>query len=518
MFLWPINETELINIVTCMPAKLSCGFDEIPIKVIKSIINSISIPLTKIFNKSFLTGSFPNLLKIAKVCPIYKQGDKNELKNYRPISLLPSFAKILEKLMHARLLSFLQTNNVINSSQHGFQPNKSTSSAIADALHVITSALDKKLINIALFVDVSKAFDSLDHSILIKKLEHYGIRGLALQWFISYLSNRYQYTIINRHCSDYRLLVSGVPQGSVLGPILYLLYVNDIFNVSKIVKTVLYADDTVLIVSCKTLHDVLELARVESNNFSMWFSDNLLALNASKTNFMLFGSKTDVANCPDVLHFDVHYVCRVNHICYLGLVIDSNLTWKQHIQCVNDKMSKGLAIMKKCSHFLPSSSLLQLYYAFFYSYMHYCIEFWGFACKQYLHPVLIMQKRAIRLIAGADFHEHCLPIARRLGILMLNDICKYCILMLVFKVLHKPNECPYVINDMFTPLSTVTVYTTRHTTYNFFVRSCNSNVRRNFVGHQGVVLWNALPQTIKKCKSLYTFKQLLKDNIFVLYV
>ena len=516
LFLNPITETELINTVKIMPPKLSCGFDEIPMKVIKNVINSVSAPLTKIFNKSLSTGCFPNLLKIAKVCPIFKQGDVADLKNYRPISLLPSFAKILEKLMHARLLSFLQSNNILNSSQHGFQPKKSTSSAIADALYTITSALDKKLLSIALFIDVSKAFDSLNHGILLNKLEHYGVRGYVLNWFSSYLTNRFQYTESNNVCSSYALLVSGVPQGSVLGPLLYLIYVNDIFYVSNVIKTVLYADDTVLIASSFNIASLITLATTYFTLYSLWFSDNLLALNANKTNFMLFAPHSVAVTCPNILHFDVHDVKRVNFVRYLGLIIDSDLTWKQHAQCVSDRIAKGVALIKKCSHFMPSECLIQMYYAFIYCYLYYGIEFWGVACKKYLNPILVLQKRAIRLIAHASTDEHCLPIASTLGILMLDDIYKYCILCLMFRVFH--NECPVVFHDMFTKLTSTSHYNTRLKSANFFVHPCKTNFKKYFISHQGVMYWNALSLQFKECTSFKSFKWLLKCDIFVSYV
>jgi hypothetical protein len=176
---------------------------------------------------------------------------------------------------------------------------------------------------------------------------------------------------------------------------LYLIDVNDVFYVSNVIKTVLYADDTVLIASSYNIASLITLATTQFALYSIWFSDNLLAINADKTNFMLFAPHSVAVTCPNILHFDAHDVKRVNFVRYLGLIIDSDLTWKQHVQCVNDRITKGVALIKKCSHFMPSECLIQMYCAFIYCYLYYAIEFWGIACKKYLNPILVSQKRAI---------------------------------------------------------------------------------------------------------------------------
>jgi hypothetical protein len=235
-YLYPVEITEINSIVKSLPSKTSCDSDGLSTKLIKHLIASLASPLCTIFNKSFSQGLFPDSLKVAKVIPIFKSGDVNCLGNYRPISLLPVFSKILEKLILVRISSFFNKHNVLSTHQHGFRPSYSTDSALADVLDYITTALDKKFVALALFIDVSKAFDSLNHKILLDKLEHYGVRGIALQWFFSYLSSRFQFTGLNSVRSLLRLITTGIPQGSVLGPYLYLVYVNDIFNITDTVK------------------------------------------------------------------------------------------------------------------------------------------------------------------------------------------------------------------------------------------------------------------------------------------
>ena len=228
-------------------------------------------------------------MKIARIIPIFKSGDSSDPKNYRPISLLPSFSKILKQLIYNRLISFFNKQDILHSSQHGFRTNHSTNSAIAEVLDCVTLALNKKLLSLALFIDVSKAFDSLDHQLLFAKLNIYGVRDTALDLMKSYFSNRFQYTIVNNDNSNFCKITTGIPQGSIIGPLMYAIYVNDVFNVTDFMKCVLYADDTVIIISARTKDELLALATRYLTLYSKWFAINKLRLNDSKTHFIVFG-------------------------------------------------------------------------------------------------------------------------------------------------------------------------------------------------------------------------------------
>ena len=289
---------------------------------------------------------------------------------------------------------------------------------------------------LALFIDISKAFNSLDHTILISKLEHYCVRGVALLWFSSYLTSRFHFTEINNNRSLCKVMKTSIPQESILGLLQYTIYVNDIFHISNNVKCVLYADDTVLVVFGKILDVILKAATELFALYSIWFSDNGLAINASKSNYLVFCVKNDFTFTlfPDVLQFDLHSLTKVDVDKYLGIYIDRWLNFKQHCITVNDKLTKGIAIIKKCRDMVPKECLFSLYYSYILPYLIYCIELWGLTCDKYLHPIYINQKKAIELIAGVNRLTHCESIALNLNILLLPDLYRCIVLSLMCRV------------------------------------------------------------------------------------
>ena len=242
-FMSPVSETYVIDLINSLQPNKAPGFDEVSNKVLKLSSHFIVKPLTHIINLSFLNGVFPDNLKIAKIIPLYKKGDKFLGSNYRPISLLPAFHKILEKIMKNRLYDFLSDNNILYEFQFGFRKNRSTNLALLDVVNDIYSNLDNKKFGIGIYLDLQKAFDTVNHEILLQKLEHYGIRGQANKWFTSYLTNRYQYTYTNEASSKRSMVECGVPQGSVLGPLLFILYIKDISHALDKGVPKLFADD-----------------------------------------------------------------------------------------------------------------------------------------------------------------------------------------------------------------------------------------------------------------------------------
>ena len=361
MFLIPTNEHEILNIVELLKSKKSSGYDGINTKLLKQIILNIVSPLEYIFNLSLFTGCCPDLLKIAKVIPIYKKDDSSLVTIYRPISLLPCISKILEKIVYKRLNSFLTSNNILNPSQFGFRKKYSTDFAITKLLDKVIQSLSKKEHVIALFMDLSKAFDTIDHDILLYKLNNYGIRGIVLSWLKSYLSNRQQFVSINNVESSRLNIKCGVPQGSILGPLLFLIYINDIVNSSTVLDFVLFADDTNIVLSHTNLNELIRTFNAELTKTSSWFKCNKLSLNISKTNFMHYQITHTNLELPCNIKIDNMPLVKKDHVKFLGLTIDKHLTWNQHVNNISISIAKGIGILYKVKHYLLEHSLLMIY-------------------------------------------------------------------------------------------------------------------------------------------------------------
>ena len=404
LFLHAVDENEIIDTVKNFKNKLSTDCNDIDMTLLKKVIDNIVYPLTYICNKSFTEGTFPDDMKTARVIPLFKTGEKNVFTNYRPVSLLPQFSKLLEKLFSARLDKFIDKYNILTENQYGFRANRCTSDALLELVEKITNSIDKKKYTVGVFIDLKKAFDTIDHKLLLKKMELYGVRGVALNWMASYLNNRKQYVDIDGELSLYLTVLCGVPQGSILGPKLFILYINDICNVSKILELILFADDTNLFCTDDNLELLSKKISEELNKLSVWFAVNKLSLNLTKTNYMIFCNR----KIPNDISISINSVeiDRVFSTKFLGVIVDEKLNWKEHISRVRGKLSKGLAIMYKAKTRLNEKSLLTLYYALFLPYINYCLEIWGSTYVTNLQCISFLQKRAVRTICNKGFREH----------------------------------------------------------------------------------------------------------------
>ena len=285
-----VNRDEVISCILNLQGEKSPGYDGITNAILKLIYGTIVDLLTHILNLSFSEGYFPNELKIAKVIPIYKSGDADLVSNYRPVSVLSAISKIFERLVYSRLATFIDQNNLLYSSQYGFRKGHSTYMAALKFTDDIAFNLDNGISTVALFIDLSKAFDTINHTILLNKLYIYGIRGVAHNWFRSYLTHRKQYVHFNSKHSTINNVNIGVPQGSILGPLLFILYINDMYKSSSLLKFILFADDTTVYYHNSDVERAIHVASLELNNLATWLAANKLSLNINKTKLLVFNN------------------------------------------------------------------------------------------------------------------------------------------------------------------------------------------------------------------------------------
>ena len=338
------------------------------------------------------TGVFPKSLKLAKVIPIHKAEDKQNVSNYRPISILPLLSKIFEKIVFKQMLNYLDKFSLLSNNQYGFRPLRSTTQAILDNLQYIYSSLDSDHIVLSFFLDFSKAFDCIDHKILLSKLNLYGFRGVTNKWFESYLSDRSQFVCINDVNSEPTDITHGVPQGSILGPILFLLFINDFPDSSDFFKFTLFADDSNLLCRFKNFdpnyiysHVCLKLKSVYE-----WLMANKIKINVTKCKFIIFSYGRKIT-LPSVLFGDGH-ISETNSIKFLGLIIDKSLNLSDHLKMLKSKLSRSIGILYKLNKFLPQNILKLLFETLIKPDLTYGVEAWYYAPNYITDKLFIIQK------------------------------------------------------------------------------------------------------------------------------
>ena len=494
LFFNPTNEQEIISIVQNMKSKNSSGFDSINSKIIKHTIHSLIPPLLYLINLSLSTGKFPAKMKIAKVLPVYKAKDKNRFVNYRPISLLPVFSKILEKIVHNRLYKYCVKYNIITPSQYGFRKNHSTEHALIEFQNRIVKLLNEKQYCISVFMDLSKAFDSIDHSILLKKLYHIGIRGITYNWFESYLSDRSQYVNILDINSEHNRITCGVPQGSILGPLLFIVYINDIIQSSKLAHFIMYADDTNVIFTDKSLCSLEKKVNTELSNICNWLVANKLLLNIDKTKFMYFQtSRKKHAYNKINIKINSTIIEQVEAYKFLGVYVDERLNWKTHLSEKAKQISRTVGVMNKLKFVIPQSTLRIIYISLVESQFMYGISVWGKSDMSNYDRLNILQKRAIRIISRSKYNSHTEPLFKALCLLKLEDIYQMNCIRLYCSFLKC--SCPnYIINAVnFVSKK----YSTRQSHCNYML-SIKNNLDKQLLNYKLSDTWNKIPVSLQE--------------------
>ena len=458
--------------------------------------DNISQNLSKIYNLSLSTGIHPDILKVSKTIPIFKKGSRLLVSNYRPISLLSNLNKILEKIIHDRVYSFLEDSQCIYSLQFGFRKKHSTNHTLIDITENIRQALDSKNFACGVFVDLQKAFDTVNHDILISKLEHYGIRGIANNWFASYLKNRSQFVSILGFNSTTKPVPHGVPQGSVLGPLLFLIYINDLHTAIKHSKVYHFADDTNLLNTGNSANKMQKYVNADLKILYKWLLANKISLNCDKTEVIFFHKpRFKVPNIKIMMNG--HRIFPSKSIKYLGLYLDETLNGRFHCDILAKKLKRANGMLSKARHYISKDDLKSLYFAIFSSHLTYGSQIWGQVSNSFNQHIFKLQNRALRIITFTDLRADSTPIYRDLKILKLEDLVIFLNCLFVHDSLHRIT--PICFHDYFRSTRDVHHLHSRFASHdNLFVQHSHSvRYGTNSITNKCISNWNQLSKTLK---------------------
>lgn len=508
-FFQPVTPATIYSTILSLKNK-STDLSSISVIALKHISSLISSPFAIIINKSLEAGIFPNSMKIAKIIPIPKPGDPCNINNYRPISILPVFSKIFEKIVHNQIYNYFERFNVIYHGQYGFREKMSTVQAIANFTQYLYNSIDSGNVVFSVFLDFRKAFDSVDHEILLSKLHHYGIRGNILSWFKSYLCNRKQYTVVQNESSALQTITHGVPQGSILGPLLFLIFINDLPNSSSFFKYILFADDSTLSTSFQ-LSNIINTAKTineQLNNVNNWLISNKICINASKTNYISFSYRLNI-DMP-LISIGSARISEVDSTKFLGIYLDKHLDFKKHVEYISVKLSKSLGIIRKLSFYLPFDILKMLYSSLILPYLSYGIEAWFATYKNITEKINIIQKKSIRCINLLPYNSHTSEYFKNMNLLNLNDQYNYQIAIFMYKTINSGSNPE--LNSILTKHVNIHNHNTRYST-SYVIPRCRRVKTKQCIHYKSVSIWNNMPNILKQCPSLTIFKKRLKDYL-----
>lgn len=503
MFLRPINLSEIIIEIGNLKSNSAPGSDGITSKDLKLISSIIAPHLVRIFNDNLSHGEFPEVLKLSTIKPIFKAGIRDDTNNYRPISLLSTIGKLFEKLINSRLTSFINKFVKMDPNQFGFQKNSGTESALIQTVNYINTKLDEGNYVLAVFIDLKKAFDLVNHEILLQSLEEIGVRGTAHCLFKNYLTNRKVKMKIGTTESSSLISKTGVPQGSVLGPTLYLIYILNMQRCGLLAKYTIYADDTSLIYSAKNKEDLEQKTNEDLEKFANWTKGNRLQINVGKTVYLLFKQKNKQEISLDV-RINGNSINRLTCTKYLGVIIDEKMSWSHHIDELNKKLNPLIGAFRRCSK-LPPETAKNVYEAFVTSRISSILTIWSNGNKNIKRRAYSLMTRAIRCLYKLNWRIkkeelHSITRTKSLESLINISSCK-----LIYKIQHG-----LIKNNInITERNEINPYPIR-TSHNITMITSRTQQLSNGVLNSAIKIYNSLPQNIKKEKNLKKFCTNLK--------
>ena len=524
----PVDGNEISLIISKFKTNKATGPTSVPTDILHYLKYDIARPLCWIINISLSSGIHPDKLKIAKVIPIYKKGSKLQACNYRPISLLSNLNKIFEKIVFSRVYSFLDKYGSLYSLQFGFRQNHSTEHALINIIDKIQETLDTNLNSpnktyaCGVFVDFQKAFDTVNHKILLEKLEHYGIRGPLKEWLRSYLTNRKQFVSILGFNSNISTINHGVPQGSVLGPLLFLIYINDLHLSIKSSTVYHFADDTSLLQIDKSYKKIQQNLNHDLKGLCKWLLANKISLNTSKTEIIFFKKSSETLPENIKIKINGQKLYRTTELKYLGVYLDETLEGSAHCRELLPKLRQAIGILAKTKDYLTKDQRLSLYHATFSSSLLYGCQVWATRNDSFLNKLQSLQNTAIRIISNTPKYDHISPIYQDLRVLKFKDNITLKNCLLIHDQLN--DKLPKSFNAFYKECENIYTINTRGASRGqLFVPSFDSTKygRKSLKVHS-ILSWNYLsnlyPNSKFKDMSKNQLKKLLKNHFLDMYV
>ena len=416
---------------------------------------------------------------------------------------------MFERIIYDQVYGYLTENNLISSQQSGFRSLHSTVTALLEATNDWAFKIDKASINAVVFLDLKKAFDTVDHTILLSKLFEYGIRGNAYEWFGSYLDNRNQQCFVNGSLSNSQILTCGISQGTILGPLLFILYINDLPNCLSNSVARMYADDTHLTFASNNIETINDVMNHDLSNVNTWLTANKLTLNSSKTEFMLIGSRQRLGtyDTSPKLIIGGDIIKQASSVKSLGVQIDENLSWNMHIEKIAKKIASGIGVIKRCRPFVNRTTLESVFNALVQPYFNYCSEVWGHCNKSLSNKLQKLQNRAARILTFSSYDTSADPLLEQLNWKRLDTQRQIQVATMVYKSIH--GLAPDYLGSLFTKYNPP--YNLRNSENKLAVPLPRTNFLKNSFSYNGAVIWNSLSPELRQAKSLKSFRNGCRD-------